>query len=60
MSVILGGLAMVLSGLGEVFGGLEGCGLGWETGDGSVETLELGRLCSKGRTGPIETKELGS
>ena len=40
MSVILGGLAVVLSGLGEVFGGLEGCGLDWETGDGSVKTLE--------------------
>ena len=40
VSVILVGLAVVLSGLEEVFGGLEGCGLGWETGDGSVETLE--------------------
>ena len=38
-SVILVGLAVVLNGLGEAFGGLEGCGLGWETGDGDVETL---------------------
>ena len=38
--MILGGLAVVLSGLGEVFDGLEGCGLGWETDDGRVETLE--------------------
>ena len=32
--MILDGLEVALGGLGEVFGGLEGCGLGRETGDG--------------------------